>query len=614
MNILSVENLSRTYGERVLFEGLGFGISQGDKIALVANNGTGKSSLLNILAGLEPPETGEVVTRNGIRVSFLPQEPNLPANMTIQEVTTDHRQDIQEAQQNYENATHGNGNLEEATAEMDRLDAWDYERRLMELLSRFNLTQLDQECGSLSGGQQKRVALALTLLDDPDLLLLDEPTNHLDVDMVEWLEKELARKNLTLFMVTHDRYFLDGVCNQILELTDGELFTHPGDYATFLTNRAERRERERIEIEKAGKLMKTELDWIRRMPKARGTKSKARIQQFYQTKEKALSGKKEEEIQLSVKTTRLGGKIMELKKVRKSFGDLKILDGFSYTFKKGERIGIVGANGVGKSTLLRIITGEEKADSGKIDRGETLVMSHYRQDGGNFDPDKKVIDVLRDFADVIELANGVKLTASQFLNHFLFPPKMQQNKVGLLSGGEKRRLYLMTVLMKNPNFLILDEPTNDLDLLTLNKLEDFLLEFGGCLMVVSHDRYFMDTLADHLFVLEGDGVIRDFYGNYTEYREDKEQRAQEKEVEVKEEPVRVQNRERKLSYKEKLELETLEKELEQLEARKLELEKAMNEADATDYEKLQQVGEEMESIIREVDLKTDRWIVLSDLV
>lgn len=614
MNILSVENLSRTYGERVLFEGLGFGISQGDKIALVANNGTGKSSLLNILAGLEPPETGEVVTRNGIRVSFLPQEPKLPANMTIQEVTTDHRQDIQEAQQNYENATHGNGNLEEATAEMDRLDAWDYERRLMELLSRFNLTQLDQECGSLSGGQQKRVALALTLLDDPDLLLLDEPTNHLDVDMVEWLEKELARKNLTLFMVTHDRYFLDGVCNQILELTDGELFTHPGDYATFLTNRAERRERERIEIEKAGKLMKTELDWIRRMPKARGTKSKARIQQFYQTKEKALSGKKEEEIQLSVKTTRLGGKIMELKKVRKSFGDLKILDGFSYTFKKGERIGIVGANGVGKSTLLRIITGEEKADSGKIDRGETLVMSHYRQDGGNFDPDKKVIDVLRDFADVIELANGVKLTASQFLNHFLFPPKMQQNKVGLLSGGEKRRLYLMTVLMKNPNFLILDEPTNDLDLLTLNKLEDFLLEFGGCLMVVSHDRYFMDTLADHLFVLEGDGVIRDFYGNYTEYREDKEQRAQEKEVEVKEEPVRVQNRERKLSYKEKLELETLEKELEQLEARKLELEKAMNEADATDYEKLQQVGEEMESIIREVDLKTDRWIVLSDLV
>ena len=463
MNYLSVEHLEKNLGERVLFTDLNFGLSKGDKMALVANNGTGKSSLLRIMAGEDQPSEGKVVFRNGIRFGYLPQEANFEPEIRISELIRTSNTELLDIINTYHNALDAQAEdnasanrkaLDVAMARMDEFRAWDYERRLEEILTRFEIVDQSQKVGQLSGGQQKRLALALALLDEPDVLILDEPTNHLDVEMIEWLEEYLNRSNLTLFMVTHDRYFLENVCNTILELHEGKLYTHHGNYSFFLQKRAEREEVRRIEIDKAGKKVKSEIDWIRRMPKARGTKSKSRIQRFNETKKVSQSGTKQEEITLDVKMSRVGGKILELKKVYKSFGDLKVLSGFDYSFKKGERIGIVGPNGVGKSTFLNILAGLEPQDSGKINTGETVVFGYYKQSGLDFKPDMKVIDVLKDYAEVIELGNGSKLSASQFLNHFMFPPKMQHNPVEKLSGGEKRRLHLMTVLIQLHKILL----------------------------------------------------------------------------------------------------------------------------------------------------------------
>jgi ATP-binding cassette subfamily F protein uup len=625
VNYLSVENLEKNLGERILFSDLNFGLNKGDKMALVANNGTGKSSLLKILAGMDQPSEGKVVFRNGIRFGYLEQEPEFDHNITISEliktansellaIIATYNEALEKQAEDY--STQSQQELDRAMAKMDEFKAWDYERRLKEILTRFEIVNQDQKVGSLSGGQKKRLALALALLDEPDVLILDEPTNHLDVKMIEWLENYLDRSGLTLFMVTHDRYFLENVCNTILELHHGKLYTHHGNYSYFLQKRAEREEVNRIEIEKAGKKVKTEIDWIRRMPKARGTKSKARIQRFHDTKAVAHSGIKEQELKLEVKMSRIGGKILELKKVYKSYGDLKIMNGFHYTFKKGERIGVVGPNGVGKSTFLNILCGLEKLDSGKINTGDTVVFGYYNQQGLEFKPEMKVIDVLREHAEVIELGNGSKLTASQFLNHFMFPPKMQHNPVSKLSGGEKRRLHLMTVLIKNPNFLILDEPTNDLDLLTLNKLEDFLLQFGGCLIIVSHDRYFMDTLVDHLFIFKGEGEIKDFNGSYADYQDwMAEEEEKNKPVEIEKTDWKKEQKDQevktKLTFKERYEFEQLEKDIELLESEKKELEEFMSGGN-TDYEILQEKGQRLEAVIAELDEKSMRWLELSE--
>jgi len=627
MNYLSVEHLEKNLGERVLFTDLNFGLSKGDKMALVANNGTGKSSLLRIMAGEDQPSEGKVVFRNGIRFGYLPQEANFEPEIRISELIRTSNTELLDIIKTYHNALdaqvedNSSANrkaLDVAMARMDEFRAWDYERRLEEILTRFEIVDQSQKVGQLSGGQQKRLALALALLDEPDVLILDEPTNHLDIEMIEWLEEYLNRSNLTLFMVTHDRYFLENVCNTILELHEGKLYTHHGNYSFFLQKRAEREEVRRIEIDKAGKKVKSEIDWIRRMPKARGTKSKSRIQRFNETKKVSQSGTKQEEITLDVKMSRVGGKILELKKVYKAFGDLKVLSGFDYTFKKGERIGIVGPNGVGKSTFLNILAGLEPQDSGKINTGDTVVFGYYKQSGLDFKPDMKVIDVLKDYAEVIELGNGSKLSASQFLNHFMFPPKMQHNPVDKLSGGEKRRLHLMTVLIQNPNFLILDEPTNDLDLLTLNKLEDFLLQFGGCLVIVSHDRYFMDTLVDHLFIFEGEGKVKDFNGSYQDYRDyidNKQEESKESETqkldwkaEQKKDEVKT-----KLSFKEKYEFEQLEGEIEKLNAEKAEIEAFMISGE-TDYQVLQDKAKRLEEVNELLDKKELRWLELSEFV
>jgi len=626
MNYLSVENLGKNYGERVLFEGLTFGLSQGDKMALIANNGTGKSSMLKIIAGADVSDEGSVTLRNGIRTGYLSQEPNFDNSLTIEKLITESQTEITKLIKEYEQAliniekehnSHNNKSLEELTAKMDKVNAWDYERRIKQILSKFNINDLSQEVGDLSGGQKKRLSLALLLLDEPELLLLDEPTNHLDVEMIEWLEKYLQQQKITLLMVTHDRYFLDRVCNHILELEDGKLFHHSGNYAYFLEKRAEREAIYDTDLSKAGKLMKKELEWMRRSPKARTTKSKARITNFEIIKEKASNKKVKHELNLEIKMSRIGGKILELKKVYKSYDDLKILNGFDYIFKKGERIGIVGKNGVGKSTFLNILTGLEKPDSGKVNIGETIVYGYFSQKGIQLKEDKRVIDSLKEIAEVIIMANGSKVTASQMLTHFMFPPKTQHTFVSKLSGGEKRRLYLLMVLMKNPNFLILDEPTNDLDLLTLNKLEEFLLQFSGCLIIVSHDRYFMDKLTDHLFVFKGDGIIKDEYCSYSEYREkqlieekkNKDQADQIKLATVDKEVKKT----KKISFKDKFEYEQLEKEIELLEMSKKKLEEELV-VEGLSFQDINKKSDELGKVILDLDEKTMRWLELDELM
>lgn len=626
MTYLSTENLGKKYGLKLLFEGLTFGISKGDKTALIAQNGTGKSTLLKILAGKEAPDSGEVMVRNGIRISLLEQEPELDDALTINEFITHGDNDMVKVVREYEQAVEAQSEnyteetqkaFDKALAKMDAANAWDYELRLQQILGHLNIHDLDQSIASLSGGQRKRVALAFALLDEPDLLILDEPTNHLDVEMIEWLEAYLTKSTMTLLMVTHDRYFLDRVCNHILEIEDGQLYHHKGNYEYFLQKKAEREEVYATEVAKAGKLAKKELEWMRRQPKARTTKSKSRIDAFYETEKKANSGKIKQEIKLDVSVSRIGGQVLELKKVNKSYGDLSILNNFEYSFNKGEKIGIIGKNGVGKSTFLKIITGEEKPDSGQVLTGQTIVYGHYKQQGITFNEKERVIDVIKEVAEVIELSNGDTISASQFLEHFMFDSKMQYTPVAKLSGGEKRRLGLMMVLIKNPNFLILDEPTNDLDLITLEKLESFLADFGGCLIIVSHDRYFMDNLVDHYFVFEGNGVINDFIGTYQEYKDQadaasvepkkhSEKKELKKEAEAKTSSVDA----KKLTFNEKKEYQKLEKEIEQLEAKKSEIETSM--ASEQNYEVLQKLSLEYAELKELLEEKELRWLELAE--
>jgi len=622
--------LSKHYGEKVLFNQISFGLNKGDKIALIAENGTGKSSLLNILSVKDLPDEGSVVLQKGIRIGFLEQEPQLNENLTINElikegnsgilsIIREYEQALKAQTDDYNKITHKD--FEVASEKMDRADAWDYDRRLKEMLTRFNIVDLEQKTATLSGGQKKRLALSLVLLDNPDLLLLDEPTNHLDIDMIEWLEKYLATSNLCLLMVTHDRYFLDTICDSIIEMSDSNIYHYRGNYFYFLRKKSEREEVQKTETAKARKLMKKELEWMRRSPLARTTKSKSRIDSFYKIREKASRKIVEKDMKLEVNMARAGGKILELTDLRKSYGNIKIIDGFEYTFTKGERIGIIGKNGVGKSSFLNILTGKENVDSGEVIVGETMVFGLYSQEGMKLKEDKRVIDTVKDIAEVIHLGNGKVMSASSFLQHFMFSPNTQYTYVSSLSGGERRRLYLLTVLMKNPNFLILDEPTNDFDLMTLNILEEFLSSFKGCLVLVSHDRYFMDRLVDHLFVFEGEGKIKVYPGNYSDYRiykdeillKEREKAAAEHKTKKKEKENKAPGikEKTKLSYKEQKEFEQLEIDIESLEKEKNILETALNSGE-NDYEKLSEITTRFGEITQMIDEKTLRWMELAE--
>ena len=620
MNYLSVENISKSFGERVLFEGLNFGLNYGDKVALIANNGSGKTSMLKIIAGKDVPGTGKVTVRNGIRIGYLEQEPVFNEKFTINELLYNSNAEVVKIIREYESALEMQTNdyndttaerFEKASINMEKVDGWNFDNELKQILSKFKIVDLEAKVEMLSGGQKKRLALALLLIDAPDMLLLDEPTNHLDIEMIEWLEEYLKNQNITLLMITHDRYFLDRVCNHILELEDGKLYHHKGNYSYFLVKRDERESNFNVELSKAGRLMKKELEWIRKSPKARTTKSKARVDNFEVIKTKATSKKIKQELKLEVKMSRVGGKILELKKVYKSYGNLKILSGFDYTFKNGERIGIIGKNGVGKSTFLNIITQSLKPDSGKINVGETIVYGYFTQKGIQLKQDKRVIEVLKDIAEVIVMSDNKKITASQLLEHFMFPPNMQYTYVSKLSGGEKRRLYLLTVLMKNPNFLILDEPTNDLDLITLNKLEEFLLDFKGCLILVSHDRYFMDKLTDHLFIFQGNGIIKDEYSNYSEYRAklNKEIKLEKKKEKVLSESSKKENL---FSYENRKEYKSLERQIEKLEKEKIQLEEFFKDSNVS-YDLMHEKGKELETLNNLLDDKLNRWMELDEL-
>ena len=623
MNLLAVENLGKNFGERILFEGLSFGLSKGDKVALIANNGTGKSSMLKILAGQDSSDEGEVIFRNECKISYLSQDAIFDDRLTINELINSAHNKISILVKDYEKAVedHSKGGnaqteklVEELTAKMEQENAWDYQRRSEQILSKFNINNLQQKVGALSGGQKKRLSLALLLLENADILLLDEPTNHLDISMIEWLEKFLQQQNITVLMVTHDRYFLERVCNNIMELEGGNLYHHKGNFSYFLEKRAERESNFDVEIGKAQKLMKKELEWIRRSPKARTTKSKARIDNFDKIKKKASSKRITQELNIDVKMDRMGGKILELKNIKKSFGDLTILDGFDYTFKKGERIGILGKNGVGKSTFLNIITGRENPDSGKINIGETINYGYFTQGGLDTDEDRRVITVLKDIAEFIVMSDKRKVSASQLLEHFMFSPEMQFTEVKRLSGGERRRLYLLTVLMKNPNFLILDEPTNDLDLLTLTKLEEFLLQYKGCLILVSHDRFFMDKLTEHLFVFTGNGEIEDHYCTYSEYRE--KEIAQEKEFKkiqhLEKQNSKVKAPKKKLSFNDQYEYTNLEKEIQDLEKEKSELESNI-QIPNIELAEIMEKSERLGIVINLIDEKEMRWMELDEM-
>ena len=620
MNLLAVENLGKNFGERVLFEGLSFGLSQGDKVALIANNGAGKSSLMKIIAGLDSADEGDVVFRNECRVSYLQQDSIFDNNMTINKLIESAHNKISLLVNDYENAVEAHSkynskqtqkNLEILTSKMEHENAWDYERRSKQILSKFNIKDFNQKVGNLSGGQKKRLSLALLILENADILLLDEPTNHLDISMIEWLEKYLQQQKITLLMVTHDRYFLERVCNNIIELEGGNLYHHKGNYAYFLEKRTEREINFDVEVSKAQKLMKKELEWIKRQPKARGTKSKARIDNFELIKKKATTKRLKQGINIDVKMDRIGGKILEMKNIKKSFGELNILNGFDYTFKKGECIGILGKNGVGKSTFLNIITGREKADSGKINIGETINYGYFTQSSFGIDENRRVITVLKDIAEYIVMSDKRKVSASQLLEHFMFTPEMQFTEVKRLSGGEKRRLHLLTVLMKNPNFLILDEPTNDLDLLTLTKLEEFLLQYKGCLVLVSHDRFFIDKLTEHLFVFKGDGVIEDHYCTYTQYREKQIEKDKEfKKIQhLEKENSKIKAKSKKLTYNEKYEYDNILKEIAILEDEKKKLEIILLNPEI-DIEKMTKSSKRLGELVILIDSKEMRWLEL----
>lgn len=623
MDFLTLENISKSYGEKILFQNLNLQISKGQKIALVAKNGSGKTTLLRVIAGAEAPEgeNSNILLRKGVRLGYLPQEPEFQDNHTILEAVFDTGNEIIQAIKAYEEAMiqpERADLLQQAMAKMDDLKAWDFEAKIREILQKLNIARFDQRIRTLSGGQKKRLALAKLIIDEPEFLILDEPTNHLDLDMIEWLEGYLQQPGITLFMVTHDRYFLERVCNQIIELDNKQLFRYQGNYSEYLEKRAIRLENEALEYEKDRKLFGKELEWIRRMPQARTTKAKSRVDAFEDIKEKVSNKRVDQEIQIEIKGQRLGKKILELHNISKAYGDLKILDGFSYKFQKEERIGIVGPNGVGKSTFLKLLTQEERVDSGKVVLGENTVFGIYAQDGLQLREDQRVIEVVRDIAEYIPLAKGQKLTAAQALERFLFPRPQQQVYVSQLSGGERRRLFLLTILMRNPNFLILDEPTNDLDIVTLNVLEEFLLEYPGCILIVSHDRYFIDKIATHLFIFEGNGKIKDFNGDYTEYRDwqkeqEREKRKQEK-VEQAQQAASVKaNAPEKpgLTYEQRKELSKLEKEISKLEEEKQRISEQFNEPDIS-AEKITRLSKELGLINEKIEDRELRWMSLAE--
>ena len=619
MNFLSVENLTKSFGDRLLFSDVSFGIDQGQKVAIVAKNGAGKTTLLNCLMGKESKDSGNVVFRNDIRMAFMEQAENLPLDKTIDEVIYDHSSPKLRLIKSYNEALEDNDEeaLSNLFQELTDLDAWELESQVKQFLSVFKLEDVNQNIANLSGGQKKRITLIKVLLSDADFLLLDEPTNHLDLDMIEWLENYLSNSKSTLLMVTHDRYFLEVVCDTILELSNETLFKYKGNFSYYLAKKAEREEQIQSTVEKARNTFRKELEWIRRQPKARGTKQKARIESFHEVKKVASTNLTESELELPVKMERLGSKIIEFHKVSKAFGEKKILSSFSYNVQRKERLGIVGKNGTGKTTFLKMLLGEEPIDAGKIVQGETVVFGHFSQELQAVDPDYKVIDVVKEVAEFIPLEKGKQLSAAQLLERFLFPRSMHYNFVRKLSGGERRRLKLLRVLMSNPNFLILDEPTNDLDIFAMAVLEEYLRNFQGCLIVVSHDRYFMDKMVDHLFVFESEGQISDVMGNYTTYRKmqklkikngKSESSNTEKKVNNVPESSRIKT---KLSFKERAEFEDLEKEIEQLELAKIKYTNQLSNGDLAG-DKLFETGNKLAEVVEAIELKTNRWLELSE--
>lgn len=625
ISYLQIDGLTKSFGDLVLFEDITFGIAQGQKVGLIAKNGTGKTTLLNIIAGKEDYDSGAVVFRNDLRVGYLEQTPVYPEGLTVLQACFYSPNETVRLIAEYEEAmtSDDHSNLQDILMRMDNLKAWDYEQRAKQILSQLKITNFDQKVEHLSGGQLKRVALANVLITDPELIILDEPTNHLDLEMTEWLEGYLSRANISILMVTHDRYFLDRVCSEIIEIDRQQIFQYKGNYSYYLEKRQERMETMNTEVERANNLLRKELEWMRRQPQARGTKAKYRIDAFYELEKKAKQQRDNGNVNLDVKASYIGSKIFEAEHVTKSFGSIKIVEDFNYIFARYEKMGVVGNNGTGKSTFIKMLMGEVEPDSGRFDVGETVRFGYYSQDGLQFDEQMKVIDVVQDIAEYVDLGDGKKLGVSQFLNYFLFTPEKQHSYVYKLSGGEKRRLYMCTVLMRNPNFLVLDEPTNDLDIVTLNVLEEYLRNFKGCVIVVSHDRYFMDKVVDHLLVFRGNADLKDFPGNYTQYRDWKEVQDQlEKEAEAarqpKQAPVPEKNnrpqteQKKKLTFKERKEFEALEAEIPALEVEKAELETAMSSG-ALSNDELMVKSERIAKVIDEIDEKTMRWLELSEL-
>ena len=616
MNLLSVENISKAFGERIILENISFGINKDQKIAFIAKNGTGKTTLLNIIAGKDQPDSGQVVFRKGIHIGFLSQNPSFNEELTVEETIFATDNPILRLIQEYEHALQHPENemaYQKAFEQMERQNAWDFETQYKQILFRLKLDNLQLKVKNLSGGQKKRLALANVLISKPDLLILDEPTNHLDLEMIEWLEQYFSKENLTLFIVTHDRYFLERVCNEILELDNGELFSYKGNYSYFLEKKEQRLAQEQASVEKAKNLYVKELDWMRRQPKARTTKSKSRIDDFYKIKEAAHKRRKEHSVQLEINMERLGSKTVEFHNVSKSFGDLRVLNKFNYNFLRGERVGIIGKNGTGKSTFLNLLTSAITPDSGKIVVGDTIKFGYYTQDGIEVQQGQKVIEVIQKYGDYIPLLKGRTLSAGQLLERFLFDRKKQYDYVEKLSGGELKRLYLCTVLIQNPNFLILDEPTNDLDIVTLNVLEDFLLDYPGCLVVVSHDRYFMDKIVDHLFVFKGNGEVEDFPGNYTDYRVYEESVPPTDDTPKKEATKNTWRKDgmKGLSFNEQKEYNRLEKEIAQLEEKKTAIEATFAEGSLSSNE-IQEQSVALQETLIAIEEKTERWFELTE--